>query len=122
MTAAQLLDRRGDVIDGHRWDDLAPLLHPDLVVRYVHTGEVLDRDAFVRVNAEYPGFERFGWEEIVDAGERAVGRGVVTGRNNGEEERFGVATFATARDDLITEITEVWTDIGTAPPADRRPS
>lgn len=121
MTAAELLTRLGEVLDKHEWDDLPSLLHPDLVVRYVHTGEVLDRDRFVRVNVEYPGFERFWWEDIVDAGDRAVGRGVVTGRNDGREERFAVATFATVRDGQFVEITEVWTDVNTTAPADRRP-
>ena len=116
-----MLTRLGEVFDAHEWDDLPGLLHPDLMVRYVHTGEILDRDEFVRLNAEYPGFERFWWEDIVDAGDRAVGRGVVTGRNDGKEERFGVATFATVRDGLITAITEVWTGIDSGPPADRRP-
>ena len=122
MSAIELLQRLGDVLDGHRWDDLPALLHPDFVGGYVHTGEQFDRDAFVRLNAEYPGFQRFHWQDFIDAGDRAVGRGLVTATADGQEQRYGVATFVTERDGLIAELTEVWADIIQTPPTDRRPA
>lgn len=45
----------------------------------------------------------------------------MTGTANGQERRFGVATFVTERDGLIAELTEVWADIEQTPPTDRRP-
>ncbi len=121
MSAIELLRQLGDVLDGHRWDDLPALLHPAFRGDYVHTGEQFGRDDFVRLNVDYPGFQRFRWEDLVDAGDRAVGRALVTGTVDEQEQRFGVATFITARDGLIAELTEVWTDVEQTPPSDRRP-
>jgi hypothetical protein len=121
MRAIDLLLGLGDVLNGHRWDELPALLHPDFTGHYVHTGEEFGPDDFVRLNAEYPGFDTFRWEDTVDAGDRAVGRGLVTGTANGQGEQFAVATFVTERDGLIAELTEVWADIDQTPPGDRRP-
>lgn len=115
------MHRLADVIDGHRWDELLGLLAPDFSCRYIHTGEEFDREAWVQVNADYPGFQNFVLEDCVSSGERAVGRAYVTGLNDGELERFGVATFITVRNGLIVDLTEVWTDINAGSPSDRRP-
>lgn len=119
-----MLTRLAEVIDGHDWDALPGLLHPDFTCRLVHTGEVFDRDGWVRLNADYPGFQRMHVEDLVADGDRAVMRAGVTGTGaEGEETRFAVASFATTRDDLIVELVEVWTDVdqdapeGTRPPA-----
>jgi hypothetical protein len=45
--------RQGRVNDRDS-DGLAALLHEDLRVRLLHTGEELDKDADVRLNREYP--------------------------------------------------------------------
>jgi len=120
MSAATTLLRLTTAIDEHRWDDLPALLDPAFTCRYVHTGETLDRDGWVRLNAEYPGFERLVVEDLVADGDRAVCRAHVTGRAGGELQHFEVATFVTVRDGLVTGMTEVWTDVGQeAPPGTR---
>jgi SnoaL-like domain len=122
MDAAALLRQLAEVIDGHRWDVLPTLLKEDFTCRYVHTGEQFDRDSWVRLNAEYPGFERFLLEDAVACGERAVGLARVTGTIDGQPQQFAVATFVTVRDRRIGEMTEVWTDVGAVPYRDTRPS
>lgn len=85
MDSATLLTRVAEVIDAHDWDALATLLHPDFTCRLVHTGEVFDRDQWVRLNADYPGFEHLTVE------------------------------------DLVVELTEVWTDVDQQAPEGTRP-
>jgi len=121
MSAAQTLQALTTAIDEHRWDDLPALLAPTFTCRYVHTGETLDRDAWVRLNAEYPGFERLVVEDLVADDDRAVCRAHVTGRADGELQHFEVATFVTVRDGLVVEMTEVWTDVGQEAPPGTRP-
>lgn len=123
MDAAALLARLADVIDRHDWDALASLLHEDFTCRLVHTGEVFDREQWVRLNADYPGFERMHREDLVADGDRGVLRARVTGRDSdGEHLEFVVASFATVRDDLLAELVEVWADVDQQPPPDTRPT
>ena len=123
MDAATLLTRLAEVIDAHDWDHLPALLHPDFTCRLVHTGEVFDRDQWVRLNADYPGFQRLIAEDLVAVGDRGVLRARVTCTGEqGEELRFVVASFATVRDGLLAELTEVWADVDQQAPAGTRPS
>ena len=108
-------------IDGRRWGDLSDLLHPQFRCRYLHTGESFDRDAWVRLNAEYPGFQHFVLEDCIGEGDRAAGRAHVTGESGGQLQHFAVATFITALEGVISEMTEVWTDVDKEPPRDARP-
>jgi hypothetical protein len=122
MEARSLLTRLCDLIDAQRWADLLPLLHDDFVCRYVHTGETFDRESWVRLNAEYPGFDRLLLRDLVGSGDRAVARCHVTGyAAGGDLSHFEVATFITAHDGQITEMTEVWTDVAQTPPDGTRP-
>ncbi|WP_374457866.1 nuclear transport factor 2 family protein [Nocardioides sp.] len=122
MDAASLLTRLAQVIDAHDWAGLPALLHEDFTCRFVHTGEVFDRDQWVRLNADYPGFQRMHAEDLVAEGDRGVLRARVTGTGaDGEELEFVVASFATVRDDLLVELTEVWTDVDQEAPAGTRP-
>jgi ketosteroid isomerase-like protein len=122
MDAADLLTRLAEVIDAHEWDALPGILHPDFTCRLVHTGEVFDRDQWVRLNADYPGFERMHAEDLVADGDRGVLRARVTGRGaDGRAVEFAVASFATVRDDLIAELVEVWTDVDQVPSPGTRP-
>jgi hypothetical protein len=122
MAASSLLTRLCDLIDAHRWTDLPPLLHDDFVCRYVHTGETFDRDSWVRLNAEYPGFDRMVLHDLVGSDDRAAARCHVTGyAESGDLAHFEVATFITVRDGRITEMTEVWTDVAQTPPDGARP-
>jgi hypothetical protein len=120
MSAREVMERLADVIDGHRWDELPSLLDPGFTCRYVHTGEAFDADAWVRLNAEYPGFQNFRLEDCVADGERAAGRAHVTGMSGDELQHFEVATFITVRDGLIVEMTEVWTDVDQVAPEGTR--
>ena len=122
MDAAALLTRLVEIIDAHDWVALPGVLHPDFTCRLVHTGEVFDRDGWVRFNADYPDFERMNAEDLVADGERGVLRARVTGRGGaGKELEFAVASFATVRDGLLAELVEVWADVDTQPPAGTRP-
>lgn len=111
-----------DNVDARKWDALAPFLHPDFRCTYVHTGEVLDREAWVRLNAEYPGFDRLRVEEITGNEDSAACRAHVTGFDAEQElNHFECATFVTVQDGLIHTMTEVWTDVDQTAPADTRP-
>lgn len=122
MDAATLLTRLAEVIDAHDWDGPPALLHPDFTCRLVHTGEVFDRDQWVQLNADYPGFQRMVVEDLVAVGDRGVLRAKVTGTSaTGDELVFAVASFATVRDGLIAELTEVWADVGQPAPEGTRP-
>lgn len=115
------MNQLADLIEGRRWDDLPALLHRDFCCRYVHTGETFDRDTWVRLNAEYPGFQHFVLEDCVSDGDRAAGRAHVTGESDGHVHHFEVATFITLREGVIGDMTEVWTDVAEAAPIGTRP-
>ena len=121
VDGSEMLNRLANVIDGHRWEDLPGLLHQDFSCRYVHTGEHFDRDAWVRLNAEYPGSQNFVLEDCVGQAERAAGRVHVTAESEGQLHHFEVATFITVHDDLISDMTEVWTGVDEAAPVGTRP-
>ncbi|MBB3089942.1 nuclear transport factor 2 family protein [Nocardioides albus] len=121
MSAQEMMERLSQTIDAHRWDELPALLHPEFSCLYVHTGETFDRESWVQVNAEYPGFQNFRLLDCIADHERAAGRAHVTGTTDGELQHFEVATFITLRDELIVDMTEVWTDVDLAPPVGTRP-
>jgi hypothetical protein len=106
---------------GTAGEALPALLHDEFVCRFVHTGETFDRESWVRLNARYPGFDRLVLKDLVASGTRAVGRCHVTGHVDGRLAHFEVATFVTSRDGLISEMTEVWTDVAQTPPEGARP-
>lgn len=122
MDARDLMIRLCDAIDAHDWAALPALLHEQFVCRYVHTGETFDRDSWVRLNAEYPGFDHLVLQDLVSSSDRAVARCHVTGYVDGEIAHFEVATFVAIRDELIAEMTEVWTDVAQTPPDGSRPT
>ena len=121
MEAREALVAVAESIDERRWSDLAELLHPEFVCRYVHTGETFDRDTWVRLNAEYPGFDRLVLREWVADGDRGASRCHVTARDDRSVTHFEVAGFLTVADGLVRELTEVWTDVGVAAPDGTRP-
>ena len=116
-----MMNQLANVIDGHRWVDLPGLLHKDFSCLYVHTGEYFDRDGWVRLNTEYAGFRGFMLQDCVGKAERAAGRAHVTARSEGLLRHFEVATFITLRNDLIGDMTEVWTEVNEAAPVGTRP-
>lgn len=122
MDTAALLTRLAEVIDAHDWAGLPNLLHADFTCKLVHTGEVFDRDGWVRLNADYPGFQRMHVEDLVAADDRGVLRASVIGTGpDGADQVFAVASFATVRDGLLVGLTEVWTDVDQQAPAGTRP-
>jgi hypothetical protein len=122
VDARELMTRLCSLIDAREWDALPALLHDEFVCHYVHTGEMFDRNSWVRLNAEYPGFDHLVLADLVSSDTRAVGRCHVTAYVDGRLAHFEVATFVTVRDALISEIVEVWTDVTQTPPAGARPS
>ncbi|QTV79720.1 hypothetical protein [Microbacterium sp. NIBRBAC000506063] len=122
MPAADVLTKLMTAIDERRWGDLEQYLHPGFSCRYVHTGEQFDRTAWIRLNAEYPGFDRLRVEEILGADDRAACRSHVTGRGGNGLEHYACATFVLLDGNRIIEMTEVWTDMSQTVPVDARPS
>lgn len=111
-----MMSRLAEVIDAHKWDELSGRLHKDFVCVYVHTDERFGRDSWVRLNAEYPGFDHLVLQDCVATDERAAGRSHVTAATDGKIQHYEVDTFITVRDDLIVEMTEVWTDVAVVSP------
>lgn len=109
-------------IDERRWKELSNYLHDDFSCQYVHTGETFDREAWVRLNAEYPGFDRLRVEEIVGHADRAACRSHITGESNEGLIHFECATFVQTQSGLIIEMTEVWTDVAKVAPHGTRPA
>ena len=108
-------------IDQRDWAGLGRLLAPGLQTRYLATDELIDgADAFVRLNAEYPGRWRASVLDLVAAGDRAVSSTRVEAED-GSEAHY-VASFATVRGGLVTDLTELWTEVGQPVQEDRRPS
>ena len=67
------ITRLAELIDAHDWEALPSVLHRDFTCRLVHTGEVFDREQWVRLlNADYPGFEGMHVEDLVVDGDRGV--------------------------------------------------
>lgn len=118
-TAGALLQQFSHAIDARDWAALAALLAPEFTATWVHTGERFDRDGFVAVNRDYPGAWRFEHEQIVDGGDEGALRAVVTDATGESDERHHVATFASARGGLLTDITEVWAEVTTPDPSRR---
>ena len=102
-------------IDAQDWEGLAGLLDPGLTAHYTHTGENFSPDELVRLNREYPGRWHVDVEDVVGEGDRAVSRARVS---DGTQTHH-VASFATVRGGLVTELVEVWAESGVPAPADR---
>lgn len=120
MSVAAALASLCRAIDAHAWDELSAHLSPSFRCRYVHTGEEFDRAAWVRLDADYPGFDHLVVEELVDGGDQAVAFCHVTGWTGESLAHFAVATFVRCDTSGIVEMTEVWTDTNQAPPPEGR--
>jgi hypothetical protein len=120
-SAEQTLRALWERIDQGDWAGLGRLLAPGLQTRYLHTGELIDgAEAFVRLNAEYPGRWRATVLDLVAAGDRAVSSARVEAEGGGETHF--VMSFATVSEGLVTELTELWAEANQAVPPDRRPA
>jgi hypothetical protein len=114
--AVRVLEDLWAMTDTQQWDKIPDLLDPAVQIRYVHTGEVMDAESYVRLNRDYPGRWHAEVTDMVGDGDRAVSRT----RIYDGEATFWVASFATTRGGRITELVEVWTEAGQQPPP--RPS
>jgi hypothetical protein len=122
-TAGHALIRLADAMDAQDWSGLAALLAPGFSARYVHTGEVFDRDGFVAINRDYPGSWRFVREDLVDAGDRGVLRARVSDALELTDVVHHVASFATVDETgLLADLVEVWTEEVALAPTARRPA
>jgi hypothetical protein len=113
--AVRVLEDLWAMTDAQQWDKIPDLFDPAVQVRYVHTGEVLDVDSYVRLNREYPGRWHAAVHDIVGDGDRAVS----CTRIYDDEQTYWVASFATIRSGRITDLVEVWTEGGQQPPPTR---
>jgi hypothetical protein len=113
--AVRVLDDLWQMIETQQWDKIQDLLDPAVQIRYVHTGEVMDAESYVRLNRDYPGRWHAAVHDMVGDGDRAVS----CTRVYDEEQAFWAASFATTRNGRITELLEVWTDAGQQPPPNR---
>jgi len=121
MTSEDTLLRFWKAIDTADWEGVGALLSTDFHGHYPATGEHFDRAGFVRLNAEYPGRWHAEVLELVATEDRCVTRARVSDAHGGPESHQ-VASFATVRDGLITDVCEVWDEEGSTPPPDRRPT
>ena len=110
------------VIDEHRWSAMADFLHRDFECELVHIGETFDRDGWIRMNAEYPDFDRLQIVELVGDSDRAACRSHVTSKNASGTQHFECASFAQVQEGLIIRLTEVWTDVNQVAPPGARPA
>ena len=121
MSAPELLRNLMGAVDERRWSDLSQFLHPDFICRYVHTGESFNRAEWIALNAEYPGFDHLVIHDLVGDAHAAACRSHVTAVGKTGLDHFECATFVETAGDLITVMTEVWTDVAQTAPAGTRP-
>jgi hypothetical protein len=113
--AARVLNELWEMIEMQHWDKIPELLDPAVRISYLHTGELLDAESYVRTNRDYPGRWHAAVHDMVGDGDRAVSRT----RIYDGEQTFWVASFATVREGRLTELVEVWTEAGQQPPPHR---
>jgi len=113
--AVQVLSDLWALTDAQQWDKIADLLDPSVRVRYVHTGELLDAESYLRINRDYPGRWHAAVHDMVGDGDRAAS----CTRIYDGEQTYWVGSFATTRNGRITDLVEVWTDAGQQPPPGR---
>lgn len=116
MMPGEALRALTDAVAAQDWDGLAGLLAADFSCRYLHTGETLDGEAYVRLNREYPGSWSLVLQDALADGDRAAG----WARVSDGVETYHVAMFLRVRDGAVQELVEVWADPA-VPPTDRRP-
>ena len=99
------------------WNGAGSLLSEDAVVTWPHSGETFrGRDAFVAVNATYPGV----WKIALLRAETTETGAVAVAEVSDGARRFHAVSLAAGAPRLIASLTEYWGEAG-APPARRRP-
>lgn len=102
------------IFDDARYDDVAPLLHPDCSVYWPNTREVFKGSRkLIDVNKYYPG--RWHIEVIDVIAKDALVISVARVYSKEQKESFYATSFFKFRDGLIVEITEYWGNITDAP-------
>ncbi|TSD84830.1 nuclear transport factor 2 family protein [Mycobacterium sp. KBS0706] len=101
--------------DARDWARALGLLSDDFVADWPQTCErVRGADAFIALNANFPGRWRCHLRELIEAGERAVSWVLLTDGN----DIVHTVSLYRLRDGQITEAVEVFADSG-EPPYDR---
>jgi uncharacterized protein YndB with AHSA1/START domain len=99
------------------WEAAGALLAEDAVVIWPHSGETFrGRDAFVTVNAAYPG----RWEIALQRAEATETGAVAVAEVSDGTRRFHAVSLAAGGPGRIASLIEYWGETG-APPAWRRP-
>ncbi len=110
MDATAMMTRLAEVVDAQAWSSLAELLDEELVCRYVHTGEVFDRDAWVRLNSDYPGFDHLELRDCVATATRDAGRSHATALAGQKFQHLEVDTSRCCTTGSSLRWPRFWTD------------
>ncbi len=113
----QVLAALWAIFQARDWSAARALLHDDLRVRWWASGEMLDADAFISANAEYPQ----GWSiELLHCAAMLDGRVMSMVRVVHPPATFLAQSIARVRHGRIAAIDELWATCE-APPAWRTP-
>lgn len=96
------------------WEGAAALLYPDLIAEWPLTRERFrGRDAFIKVNRDYPEGWHITTQQVVNGGDRVATQARVV---MGDAVDYALSFFE-VRDGLITRITDWWPGGDYDPPA-----
>jgi len=97
-------------IDRREFGQAGALLAPQIRIVWPASCEILDRDQWVRANAEYGGDWAASVEHVVASGREAVCAARVWARDD-PSRRFHAVSFATVEGGRITALVEYWSDV-----------
>ena len=102
------------LFDEARYEDVAPLFHPDCRIRWPNTRELFKgSQKLIAMNRNYPGRWYIEVIDVIPGGERVIS--VVRVYSKEAPESFYAVSFFTFEQGLITEIIEYWGNVTEAP-------